>query len=73
MFVARVLVGKTTGGSPDMVRPPPLDPNNPMGRCYDSCVDNINTPRVFVIFDSNQAFPEYVIEYDTGKECTLFT
>ncbi|CAL1535107.1 unnamed protein product, partial [Lymnaea stagnalis] len=68
MFVARVLVGRHTGGSSGLKRPPPLDQNNPFGKCYDSCVDNIFSPQVYVIFDSNQAYPEYVIEYTWSKD-----
>ncbi|XP_059150711.1 uncharacterized protein LOC131937362 isoform X2 [Physella acuta] len=68
MFVARVLVGRHTGGSSGLKRPPPLDPSNPLGKCYDSCVDNIFSPQVFVIFDSNQAYPEYVIEYTWTRD-----
>nr|KAG5702367.1 hypothetical protein BaRGS_002149 [Batillaria attramentaria] len=37
--------------------------SEPFGKCYDSCVDNIFDPKIFVIFDSNQAYPEYIVEY----------
>ena len=64
MFVARVLVGKYSGGSSKLRKPPPLDPkSDPFGKCYDSCVDDIHVPKLFVIFDSAQAYPEYLIEY----------
>lgn len=64
MFVARVLVGKYSGGSSKLRKPPPLDPkSDPFGKCYDSCVDNIHMPKIFVIFDSAQAYPEYLIDY----------
>lgn len=64
MFVARVLVGKYSGGSSKLRKPPPLDPkSDPFGKCYDSCVDDIHMPKIFVIFDSAQAYPEYLIEY----------
>ncbi|BFZ15955.1 hypothetical protein BsWGS_18994 [Bradybaena similaris] len=68
MFVARVLVGRHTGGKAGLKRPPPLDENNPFGKSYDSCVDDIFCPQVFVIFDSNQAYPEYIIEYNWHKD-----
>ncbi|CAG5128267.1 unnamed protein product [Candidula unifasciata] len=67
MFVARVLVGRHTGGKAGLKRPPPLDENNPFGKSYDSCVDDIFCPQVYVIFDSNQAYPEYIIEYNWHK------
>lgn len=60
MFVARVLVGEFTRGSSSYVRPPAkgLDKN-----LYDSCVDNIINPAIFVIFEKYQIYPEFVIEY----------
>ncbi|KAK3101992.1 hypothetical protein FSP39_007965 [Pinctada imbricata] len=65
MFMARVLVGNYTGGSQQLRKPPPLDEiNDPYGKCYDSCVDHIHDPKIFVIFDSAQAYPEYLIEYE---------
>ena len=65
MFMAKVLVGRFTGGSSSYRKPPPLDPvNDPYGKCYDSCVDNIHNPKVFVIFDSSQVYPDYLIEYN---------
>lgn len=65
MFMAKVLVGRFTGGSSTYRKPPPLDPvNDPYGKCYDSCVDNIHNPKVFVIFDSSQVYPDYLIEYN---------
>ncbi|CAG5128983.1 unnamed protein product [Candidula unifasciata] len=67
MFMAKVLVGRHTGGKSGLKRPPPLDESNPYGKCYDSCVDNIFSPQVYVIFDSNQAYPEYIIEYNSHK------
>ncbi|XP_055899265.1 uncharacterized protein LOC106060478 isoform X2 [Biomphalaria glabrata] len=63
MFVARVLVGHTARGSAGLRRPPPLSENCPLGKCFDSCVDNVHSPNIYVIFDSNQSYPEYLIEY----------
>ena len=64
MFIAKVLVGKYTGGNSSLKKAPPLYPcAEPFGKCYDSCVDNIWDPKIFVIFDSAQAYPDYLIEY----------
>ena len=63
MFVAKVLVGRYTGGRKQYRKPPPLYEDSPYGKCYDSCVDNITKPTIFVIFDNSQCYPEYVIEY----------
>ncbi|XP_071100391.1 uncharacterized protein [Haliotis cracherodii] len=68
MFLAKVLVGKYTGGNTGHRRPPPFYSAEPYGKCYDSCVDNIWDPKIFVIFDSNQAYPEYIVEYNVMNE-----
>lgn len=63
MFLARVLVGRSVMGAQDLTRPPPLDPRKPHGELYDSCVDHVAKPRVFVVFDTDQCYPEYVVSY----------
>ncbi|XP_061166926.1 uncharacterized protein LOC133175819 [Saccostrea echinata] len=62
MFVARVLVGRPGQGRPGM-RKPPEDPADPKGRPFNSCVNTPQKPSIFVIFDSTQCYPEYIIEY----------
>ncbi|NXC48343.1 PAR12 polymerase, partial [Penelope pileata] len=59
MFLARVLVGDSTVGRSSYVRPPLKDDQN----FYDSCVDNCLNPSIFVIFEKQQVYPEYLIEY----------
>ncbi|XP_061085443.1 protein mono-ADP-ribosyltransferase PARP11-like isoform X1 [Conger conger] len=61
MFLARVLVGECTVGHPLFSRPPSKDTT--ITNFYDSCVDDIVNPKIFVIFDSNQVYPEYLIEF----------
>uniref|UniRef100_A0A8C3BMW4 Uncharacterized protein n=1 Tax=Cairina moschata TaxID=8855 RepID=A0A8C3BMW4_CAIMO len=70
MFMARVLVGDYVQGRADYVRPPPKSVD---GLCfYDSCVDNKLNPSIFVIFEKNQIYPEYLIEYkEAGKKCII--
>ena len=63
MFLARVLVGRTAVGHRDYVRPPPIDPEQPHGDLYDSCVNSLDRPKVFVVFDTDQCYPEYLIAY----------
>ena len=63
MFLARVLTGNMAKGNPQYVKPPPLDPSKPHGDAYDSCVDKLEQPSIFVIFDSDQCYPEYVISF----------
>lgn len=65
LFAARVLVGDPIEGNPSYTSPPSL---------YDSCVDSRLNPSVFVIFQKDQIYPEYVIEYteaDKDKACVI--
>lgn len=59
MLLARVIVGKYRQGHQDYCTPNDDQNEN----IHDSCVDNALCPRIFVIFDSNQIYPEYVLEY----------
>ena len=68
MFLARVLIGSFIKGEPKYRRPPSKDPSNPSSDLYDSCVDNERNPAIFVIFDSDQFYPEYVIKYFTLEQ-----
>uniref|UniRef100_A0A673IQZ4 Poly [ADP-ribose] polymerase n=1 Tax=Sinocyclocheilus rhinocerous TaxID=307959 RepID=A0A673IQZ4_9TELE len=61
MFLARVLVGEYTLGHPQYCRPPSKDMS--IGNFFDSCVDDMMSPKIFVIFDNNQIYPEYLIEF----------
>lgn len=61
MFLARVLVGEYTQGQSMYCRPPSKDAS--FTNFYDSCVDDIANPKIYVIFDSNQIYPEYLIEF----------
>ncbi|XP_077355929.1 protein mono-ADP-ribosyltransferase TIPARP-like isoform X2 [Festucalex cinctus] len=60
MFLTKVLVGKMTLGHPMYRRPPLCDSNT---NFYDSCVDSVQDPKVFVVFDSCQCYPYYLIKY----------
>uniref|UniRef100_A0A3Q2T7D2 Poly (ADP-ribose) polymerase family, member 12a n=1 Tax=Fundulus heteroclitus TaxID=8078 RepID=A0A3Q2T7D2_FUNHE len=60
MFVARVLVGEYTKGRSSYVRPPSKPGSKAL---YDSCVDSISKPSIFVIFEKQQIYPEYLIRY----------
>ncbi|KAL6473743.1 hypothetical protein MHYP_G00173040 [Metynnis hypsauchen] len=61
MFVCRVLVGEYTKGHCSYLRPPSKDGDTVF---YDSCVNDINNPSIFVIFEKHQVYPEYLIQYD---------
>lgn len=62
MFLVRVVAGDFTIGHSSMVRPPHKSPSNPFD-LFDSCVDDMRDPNIFVIFTFDQAYPEYVIKY----------
>ena len=67
MFVAKVLVGSYTKGKSSYRRPPSKEPSNPASDLYDSCVDDRSSPTIFVVFDTDQFYPEYIIEYTTAR------
>lgn len=63
MFVARVLTGSFVQGNVMYTSPPAP---------YDSCVDTKSNPSVFVIFQKEQFYPAYVIEYsEVDKACVV--
>ncbi|XP_078475957.1 protein mono-ADP-ribosyltransferase PARP12-like [Lampetra fluviatilis] len=70
MFLARVLVGRYTRGVAGYVWPPAIkaSPSTSAGQpapevFYDSCVNTEIDPSIFVVFERDQIYPEYVIEY----------
>ncbi|KAF0041398.1 hypothetical protein F2P81_007296 [Scophthalmus maximus] len=60
MFVALVLVGEHCRGVSSYVRPPPKGKGRAL---YDSCVDCDSNPSIYVIFEKQQIYPEYLIKY----------
>ncbi|XP_033764387.1 E3 ubiquitin-protein ligase MIB2-like isoform X2 [Pecten maximus] len=63
MVLTRVLAGKCCVGKNQYRRPPPVDPSDQHSRLYDCCVDNVKNPKIFCLFDTNQYYPEYIVEY----------
>ncbi|XP_029901661.1 protein mono-ADP-ribosyltransferase TIPARP-like [Myripristis murdjan] len=63
MFLAKVLVGKVSVGRNGYRRPPPLSSKTKQYCLYDTCVDNLEKPTMFVVFDSCQCYPYYLIKY----------
>ncbi|XP_070976970.1 protein mono-ADP-ribosyltransferase PARP12-like [Oncorhynchus clarkii lewisi] len=61
MFVCRVLVGDYTEGHSRYLRPPSKDGGDTI--FYDSCVDDVSNPSIFVVFEKHQVYPEYLIHY----------
>nr|XP_046259475.1 poly(ADP-ribose) polymerase family member 14-related sequence 1 isoform X2 [Scatophagus argus] len=60
MYLCRVLTGDYTQGKQNMVVPP--FKTNSIQK-YDSVVDNLTAPSMFVIFHDSQAYPEYLITF----------
>ena len=58
MYLAKVLVGEYTRGKQGMKAPPKKGTGTDL---YDSVVDNVHNPSIFVVFPDNQAYPEYLI------------
>ncbi|XP_044199385.1 protein mono-ADP-ribosyltransferase TIPARP-like [Thunnus albacares] len=72
MFLAKVLVGKVSLGRKNYRRPPPLSSKTKQYRLYDTCVDIMDKPTMFVVFDSCQCYPYYLIKYrDLPKEIVI--
>ncbi|XP_045909324.1 poly(ADP-ribose) polymerase family member 14-related sequence 1 [Micropterus dolomieu] len=59
MYLCRVLTGDYTTGQQNMIVPPQKD----TGQKYDSVVDNVAKPSIFVIFHDSHAYPEYLITF----------
>ncbi|TRZ00262.1 hypothetical protein DNTS_003714 [Danionella cerebrum] len=61
MYLARVLVGDFTKGSPGLLAPPAKTSST--ADLYNSVTDNVRNPGMFVIFNDVQAYPEYLITF----------
>ncbi|KAL3861805.1 hypothetical protein ACJMK2_007823 [Sinanodonta woodiana] len=70
MFLAKVLVGEYTIGSSTYTRPPEK-PGATAHQLFDSCVDIVDNPSIFVIFDLKQCYPEYLICYKNLEELSI--
>ncbi|XP_029310425.1 protein mono-ADP-ribosyltransferase PARP15-like [Cottoperca gobio] len=62
IFVARVLTGIYTQGKSDMRMPPHRSDQQGHDR-YDSVVDSMDNPTMYVVFHDNQAYPDYLITF----------
>ena len=62
IFYARVLTGEYTVGKKGLKTAPPKDPTN-KHVLYDSVVDRMNNPDMFVVFQDAQCYPEYLITF----------
>ena len=60
----QVLVGDYTLGDPSMARPPPKDRSKPYGDLYDSTVNDLRNPTIYVTYKQEQTYPEMLIHYE---------
>lgn len=63
VFMAKVIVGSYVVGSYETQRPPAKDSSDPLSPLHDSCVNNVASPTIFVVFERSQAYPYYIIDY----------
>ncbi len=62
MYYAKVLVGDYTKGNSSMIVPPNKNSGNP-NETYDSVVDNISNPSMYVLFQDYEYYTEYLITF----------
>ena len=62
MYLARVLVGKYCQGKLDMKVPPAKDSSRPE-ILFESVVNDVTNPSIFVVFFDTQCYPEYLITF----------
>uniref|UniRef100_A0A3Q3M6T9 Poly [ADP-ribose] polymerase n=1 Tax=Mastacembelus armatus TaxID=205130 RepID=A0A3Q3M6T9_9TELE len=61
MYLCQVLTGDYTAGQQNMIEPPAK--GTAAHQLYDSVVDNLIKPSMFIIFHDAQAYPEYLITF----------
>lgn len=52
-------------GKPSHTHPPPLTTG--ASEFYDSCVDNVSAPSVYIVFEIDQCYPKYLTEYEVNE------
>jgi len=70
MFLARVLTGDYCKGNSSLKAPPVKDTRN--NRLYDSVVDDVTNPSIFVVFKDSSVYPSYLITFIWTSEFFIF-
>jgi len=63
VYQSLVLTGQFVQGAQSMIVPPPKTSGSGATSRYDSVVDNVTSPSIFVVFYDTQAYPEYLISF----------
>ena len=61
LYLCKVVAGDFTYGQKD-IEEPPIESVDAQ-KSYHSVVDDVLSPSMFVIFNDNQAYPEYLITF----------
>mmetsp|Transcript_99421 Transcript_99421/g.157293 ORF Transcript_99421/g.157293 Transcript_99421/m.157293 type:complete len:419 (-) Transcript_99421:105-1361(-) len=64
MFLCRVVVGEYCKGVKDALAPDPRDKTGTL--LYDSTVDTVKDPSIFVTYHDAQAYPDYLVYFKTN-------
>ena len=64
MYLTRVLTGEYTTSSQGMLIPPPKNPQVNPNVLFDSTVDNVANPSIFVVYNDACNYPAYLITYN---------
>ena len=63
MYLVGVLTGEYTLGTSSTIVPLAKDSKKDVNVLFDSTVDNIQNPSIFVTYNDAQAYPEYLITF----------
>ena len=62
IIVSRALVGESCQSVQTYVLPPHKDNNDTSAGRFDSCVDAVASPNMYILFDRDQCYPEFVVQ-----------
>nr|XP_018668926.1 poly [ADP-ribose] polymerase 14 [Ciona intestinalis] len=63
MFLADVVTGEYCLGNQNLIAPPPRQTASNKSQLYDSVVDNMASPTIYVVFKDASAYPKYLLTY----------
>ena len=63
IYLAKVLTGQFCQGNSSMIVPPAKNPYKDPNVLFESTVDSVSNPSIFVVFHDAQSYPEYLIVF----------